>query len=688
MRLQPDPALRPRRSSWVTLLARVTPTAGTSLAEATCAAWSDMLSRGPEERKDPHLNRIWIGLVALCTALGLASVAVADRASRHGDRYSGALLFFFVGLLLILIPVAVRILMQDIARQERLILIIILGLAFYFVKILGSPSAFTFIDEYIHLRNTQDILATHHLFGLNPLLPTAAYYPGLAAVCAGLVDLTGLSPFASGLLIIGATRVLISACFFLVAEKITRSSIAAAGASLIYAANPMFLFWSSSFSYEDLALPLAAFIVWWIAETRRETGRLIPIVTIIAIFAVTVTHHIAAFALTVLLATWWLAGHLSKRPDARQHGVGVMALVAGSASLGWFFFVARPAASYLLGENIVPGLQQVSSLLVGNAKPRQLYSGASPAPAWYVLAGFAAVGLLILALPPAVHRAWRITAGLRGAGNGMRRRVHMPMIVATAVALIFPLSLLPRLTSNGGAIASRSSEYVFTGMGCVLGLLAEETARSRHGKSKTGQAAFMRWLRPIVATSIVTMVLIGEVTIGTPYTELLPESSHPKGYPWMVQPDVIRASEWAHSNLGINQRFGIDVVNSQALATYGEQDTISEQSVWPIFLTQTMNSTVVHTIRTMKVHYLFVDWRMTKGLPASPGDYYFSPWEPQSGEYRHPLPAATLHKFATTACTRLVYDSGPIRIFDVTRIEDGSCVPRITSVTRNESAFP
>ncbi len=77
----------------------------------------------------------------------------------------------------------------------------------------------------------------------------------------------------SGLIIIGVARVLITACVFLVAEKVTGSSRTAAGASLVYAANPMFLFWSASFSYENLALPLAAFVVWWIGRTRQETLR-------------------------------------------------------------------------------------------------------------------------------------------------------------------------------------------------------------------------------------------------------------------------------------------------------------------------------------------------------------------------------------------------------------------------------
>jgi hypothetical protein len=76
---------------------------------------------------------------------------------------------------------------------------------------------------------------------------------------------------------------------------------------------------------------------------------------------------------------------------------------------------------------------------------------------------------------------------------------------------------------------------------------------------------------------------------------------------------------------------------------------------------------------------------MTNGTPSNPGNYYFSPWEPQANKYRTPLPVAALRKFASTTCAHLVYDSGAIQIFDVTQIENGSCVPGKARATRGES---
>src|SRR5665213_1734890 len=94
------------------------------------------------------------------------------------------------------------------------------------------------------------------------------------------------------------------------------------------------------------------------------------------------------------------------------------------------------------------------------------------------------------------------------------------------------------------------------------------------------------------------------------------------------------------------------------------------------FFAATMSGTVVRDIRSAKIHYLFVDRQMTKGLPPSPG-FYFSPQEPGAGDYKNVFPAPALEKFGTTTCVELVYHRAEIDIFDVSRIENGSCIPHV-----------
>lgn len=615
-----------------------------------------------------------MAVALLSPGLGLASVSVADAASRNGSSYTKASVFFWFGLLLMFVPIAATALARGTRRRERLLLLLLLGVAFYVVKILYSPDNFGFGDEYIQLRSTQDILRTQHLFAPNPLLPTASYYPGLPALTAGLMDITGLSPFTCGLVIIGAARALISVSVFFVAERVTKSDRSAAAASLLYAANPMFLFWSAAFSYEDLALPLAAFAVWWLGKTRHETHRLPWSVTAVTILAVTVTHHVAGLALAALLAAWWLAERLTVGRNRRLPELGAMTLLAGATSLAWLFLVARPAAHYLFTDNLFPAFRRLGSLLSGHAAPRKLYSsGGYVSPHWQTFLGFLAVILILAALPPALYYGWR-------------RPRRAPLLVAMATAAAYPLSLLPRLTTVGVAISGRSSEYLFAGLGCVLGLLVITPHRTRrrhtvHRKRFTAASL----LTTALATAVLTTILVGDVTIGTAFYQQLPEATDPRGYPWSLQADVITASKWTLHHLGNNQRFGSDAIDALALASYGDQDPIPGDTVWPIFFADQMNESVVRQIQRAHLRYVLLDWRMTKGVPATPG-YYFSPAEPGAGRYAKAFPPVGLEKFDSTNCDTLVYSAGPIQIFNISRIETGSCIPKAARSARLKGA--
>jgi hypothetical protein len=625
----------------------------------------------PSTAREPESARVsyrWLASIVFCSAVGLGILAVADEASRHQNTSVPSYQLFWLGLLLIFVPIVARVLANDVSRLERLTLIVFLGFALYLVKVVGSPETFTFVDEYVHVRNTHAIISMHHLFDWNPLLATAAYYPGLGALTAGVTELTGLSMFAAGLLVIGIGRVLVCALFYLIFESVTQSGRAAAVASLIYMTNPMFLLWSSTFTYENLALPLGAFVVWWIGRTRNRGGATSVVVAAAGIVAVTLTHHIVGFALAGLLGAWWLAERVGCRTTtAARRRLGMLAILAGCTTLLWFFLVARPAPTYLLTNNLVPALQDTFNVLLGHTAPRKLYHSALAAPAWEPLAGFAAVLVLLAALPP----------GLLQARSSCRRA---PAAIATALAIAFPLTLAPRLASNGVAISGRSSEYVYTGLGCVIGLLFTAAASKWYAwrTNLDGERLDPRhkwrdtFIPTFIAALLATVVFVGNVTVGTRYTERLPEGAHPLHYERSVQPDVIAASTWALNHLGSNQMFGANAIDGWALATYGDQDLADMRWLWPVFFAETVNSDVVKNIKRLRLRYVLVNWRMTRAAPEVP-DYFLDPIEPEAHQYLRSFPAAALEKFSSDPCTKLVYDAGPIQIYDVTQIESGAC---------------
>src|SRR2546423_12311870 len=180
--------------------------------------------------------------------------------------------FFFCGLLLMLVPNLLRLISSRSSQLERLCLLCVLGISLYLIQFMVSPLHFSSYDEFLHGRTADEILRTGHLFSENPMLTASPYYPGLEIVTHALSATSGLSTFQSALLVISAARLLMILSLFLFYEQITGSSRMAGIATIIYMANPHFLLFDAIFNYETLALPLATFMVT-IQEGHEKTGR-------------------------------------------------------------------------------------------------------------------------------------------------------------------------------------------------------------------------------------------------------------------------------------------------------------------------------------------------------------------------------------------------------------------------------
>jgi hypothetical protein len=632
----------------------------------------------PGTAEASRLSLPWVVTVVVFMLLGLGLIQIADVKAFHDGNFTSNVYLFFVGLILVFAPVSARILMRKTAGAERFALVVLIGIAFYVVKIQTAPSGFQMNDEFIHLRNTENILGSGHLFQYNPLLPTASYYQGLAAITATLVNLTGLSTFVSGLIIIGIARVLISACFYYVAEKVTGSSRGAGLASLVYATNCAFLFWSAQFAYEDLALPLAFFVVWWIVRTRGiQAHRAAQAITVTAIVAVTLTHHISAFALCGILTLLYVAELVLGYPKPERRYIGIFAALTGVLSAFWFFVVAKPAASYLIGQNFGPAVQQAMSVLGGGGGQRQLYGGTTSAPKWYEYIGFVAILIIMGALLPAAIRAWRILRA-RGSNRGFAAttRPRAAIAVATALAIMFPLTLLPRLTADGGAISGRTSEYIFAAIGCALGLLMTDAALSApRGTQRVKSPISGRGIGTLLLTVSLSLILVGQVTIGTSFFTVLTDPA--EGFGAYIQPYMVNAATWSLQHLGPDQTFATDTFNELPLGTYGEEYPVNPNFIYPMFFTPSMDDFTEGIIKANHIHYVLLDWLMTKELPVRPGGNYYSGLEPDASLNGKPLPTAYFAKFSTYTCSRLVYQSGSIQIYDVSQIANGACVPRL-----------
>jgi hypothetical protein len=589
--------------------------------------------------------------ISALAAGGVVVIALADMAAREGKATKEGLLW--AGVLLVVLPVAARLCAASPTRRERIGLALLLGLSLYLAKVTYSPTRLAFSDEFVHLQSVKDDLSSGHLFSFNPLLPEAARYPGLGAATSGLVRLSGLSISTAGLVVIGCARVVIMLAIFLVVERLARSSRVAGLACFFYAANPNFLYWSSQFSYESLALPLVAFTFFLVL--RRSSGGATWRVSALAsasILAVVITHHLSSyFMATVLLG--WSAVVLWRRRRLRVHGeyapLGLAALALVAIGV-WLLAVAPITGQYLgsIASNTGEGLFNV---LTGAGPTRKLFtSGAEVAPTWERVLSIASVALTLVGVAFAAILIWK------------RRRITPLMLAPLLLALGYPLLLPLRFVASAAETANRSSEFLFLGVGAVLGTTA--VALRARGASRVGRL----WAGGVVCFSVI--ILLGGLAVSWQYSERLPQDEAKTTVPYELGAPAISADRWAAANLGPGHRFASDFLDHLGLATYGSQRTlwaaVDGVSAWQIMAPPSIDATVRRAIRQGRVEYVMVERRLSDGIPAV--GYYFDKGEPGAGHFTRPLRAGVLAKFDRVTGTSRIYDNGQEQIYAVAEL--------------------
>ncbi len=159
-----------------------------------------------------------------------------------------------------------------VSRQEAIGLVVVLGLAIHFVKLLQSPLRFTFSDEFPYWRTANDILTSGHLFKENSLLPVSPLYPGLELATTAVANLTGLSIFGAGVIMVGVARVALALALYLFYEQVSGSARVAGIAAAIYMGNPHFVIFDAQFAYESLGLAFLLTVLHALLRSQQARG--------------------------------------------------------------------------------------------------------------------------------------------------------------------------------------------------------------------------------------------------------------------------------------------------------------------------------------------------------------------------------------------------------------------------------
>lgn len=597
----------------------------------------------------------YLSLIAAGAAVGVLAVAVAFAGAREGESLADPL--FWIGLGLIVGPICFRLLGSGAGYGERLGLIIALGLALYAVKVLHSPDGFTFHDELGQYRATDDILRTGQLYSDNPVVEVYPLYPGLQAVTAALSAMSGLSIFVSGLIVVGLARLVLMVALFAFLARISGSSRVAGLGTLIYAANPNFVFFDAQFSYESLAVPLAAACllatVW---AARAGPGRAWATGVAIVILAGTVvTHHLTSYALVAGLVAFCLIAAVQRRWGFLLGPVPAIAVSGIVLAAAWWLVAGRETGSQL-GPVLADAGAGLWDVVTGQRSGKAPFTAAPgfSDPVLEKVVGLLSVAALLAALPLALFAAWR-------------ERVASPPLVALGVlAASYPLTLAVRLTAEGTETSNRASEFVFLGLGTAISL-AYWTAISP-------RLAISRRIHTVHAAlaAVAIILFCGGITVGWDSQQRLPGDYQVGSGARSVEPHGIASAKWARAHLPLGSRMFTDSVNKGLMSSYGRQDPQSGKilgvRLGALFFAPRMTGFQRRMIEAEELSYLVVDERLSESLPRS--GRYFEASDPE--DFKQPPSRRALAKFDDDPALDRIYSNGPIHIYDATRLlEEG-----------------
>lgn len=596
--------------------------------------------------------------VVAAAGLTVASVGLALARSQPGAAFAEFL--FWLGLLAILVPFAYTLAGIGPTRAERLASLVILGLLLYVVKIVHDPYGFVYADEWVHTYNAQEIVRTGSLFHANPIIPVTAHYPGLETVTAALASVGGLSVFASGVILLGAVRLVLVLALFFLFERLTGSARIASIAGIVYLTNPNFLFWTAQFSYESLALPLI--VLAGVATVTLTVGRPHPapagagfvlsarrlrpgdrvgwtVVALLSSFAVVATHHLSAYALCVFLLAICVAE--ARRPETRQQAPWLITAIVVAATAIWAHWVAPGTYSYLVPV-LRRAVNETIATITGGTSGRGLFEAAGGthqqvASTWQRAVAIASVALVVLAL----------SFGLREISRRHRRN---PVVLVLAFAAVVYVAVLPmRLVPAAWETSNRSSEFLYVGVSLAIGIAA-----TIHRVVVVRRFA-------VVAALCAAVLGIGGVVAGWPPRVLLSLPYRVQASGAVIPPQPRATADWARTVLGPGRRFiAPEAVGRELLVHGGETAFVTDApfDARTVLYDANVTAGIVDTLGKEAISYVALAKRAS--ADDSMAGYFF----PGPGN-ADVVSAETLRKYDVFPGVSRLLDSGDIYVYDL-----------------------
>ena len=590
--------------------------------------------------------------LSLAMAAGSAIIAIAFAGARYGRPWAGHL--FWLGQIVIYFaPAAFLLLRKRTSAIEAAGIALLVSVTTYLINQYYSPGQFRFSDEFQHVQTAQSILATHHLFHVNTILPQSPQYPGLEIITTNIVSLTHLSITTAGLIVSGAAHVLAAmALYFLIFEISQRPRVAAL-VVVVYATGSHYQFFDSYFIYETIAIPFLLLSLLATVKMMKSRGRVMVgwgAVAVVSGAVTAVCHHVTSYALVGLLLAFVLAQPFVQR-TARNKGLVVVFLAVVAIVAVWDLRVATSTVAYFR-----PVIDSIFRRHTGASSPSggiALFGtpGLGQPPRIDTVGEYLAfVVLMVLTALGALKLWFSRRAALTGAALGL----------AIASLSLFVVLALRVVASNGSELSSRALTFTLVPVGfvCALVLVDRTVRRSRSALVENERGSI---LLALVSTLVVVCIAVGGIAGGWPtYFARLPGPYKVDAWERSVDHHNLDAAQWFANLVPRDQGVASDFSTEALISALGHQAEV--QGIAGLFLPLRYSIAQGRLARSKRVSFIAVDRRITRQRPAT--GYYFTD-EPKQDARVAPLPTRSITKFDDIPGVSRVYDDGTIEIYEI-----------------------
>jgi len=324
-----------------------------------------------------------------------------------------------------------------------------------------------------------------------------------------------------------------------------------------------------------------------------------------------------------------------------------LTLFAIGLSLFSIVRVGNPVVIYL-SAFIGNACRELGNIWLRSGEVRQFfvsYNGYQT-PLWEQIFTLASVLLIICSFP------FGLLSVLR------RYRFNALAVACCLLALGYPLSQVFRLTTSGSELTDRLAALLFIPVAMSLAVCMTQFF----------PVYMLSVLRRSFLTGVMTFVFLGGIILaaGSNFA-LLPGPYEAVADARSVEPEGIQAAQWAALHLKDGGLVATDRTNQILMGTYGNQQIATSITtkidLSSVFLSERFGPKELALLRTVHIHYLVVDLRLSQSLPLL--GFYYEQTEENAFHHTTPVSITALAKFHYLPNVARVFDSGDIVIYDM-----------------------